>query len=368
MLQSILSYITLLSIYWVVLTQLKHLVLVSTQDIYNNITFIVAYSSLLSNNLPAFNMATNLDTATEDQLLGLTGVGAASAKNILKHLKSHRTITTLEKLLECAPHLDVESLKMQHSIGTWTSNIPDLQPGFAQKPDTPELPHEHLDDSKSQAVETDDQAQANKGTTTDKLLQEILDQQIAHVNAVKLLITKLKDEQKQVHQAHVQSVNAQIQEGISQLRLEVRTNKVLENWGAPNKAPGQKEPTAATAATPQEPKSEAPTSSKVNLGININAGAGQGLGARSKLASTKLESQSSQRAPLISEPQSNYDGGNFRDYISDSDGDEYDEGVNPPDIPLRTQQSSNRFPPRGRNSDRTAIGRTPHTRFAKLVD
>ena len=79
----------------------------------------------------------HLDAATEAELMGLQGVGAASANRILNHLKGHKTITSLQKLLELAPQLVVEQFQNYHKLGTWVSEIEEFRdirpPGLSPK-------------------------------------------------------------------------------------------------------------------------------------------------------------------------------------------------------------------------------------------
>ena len=68
----------------------------------------------------------HIDTATEEELITLPGVGGPSAKNIIRYLKTHKTFTKLVDLQSCAPHINVAQFHLLHIEGTWTSAIQDL--------------------------------------------------------------------------------------------------------------------------------------------------------------------------------------------------------------------------------------------------
>ena len=69
----------------------------------------------------------HLDSASEEQLISIPGIGGVSAKSIIKFLKVHKTVTTLDQLLSCAPQVQVDKLHQMHSDGTWTSNIAEFK-------------------------------------------------------------------------------------------------------------------------------------------------------------------------------------------------------------------------------------------------
>ena len=65
----------------------------------------------------------HLDSATEEDLLSLPGVGGSSAKKIVQYLKVHKSIKTLAELQSCAPQIQIANFQMLHTEGSWTSEF-----------------------------------------------------------------------------------------------------------------------------------------------------------------------------------------------------------------------------------------------------
>ena len=176
-------------------------------------------------------MALHLDSATEDQLLGIHGVGGSSSKAIIKFLKQHKTFTSLKQLKECAPQLDVEQFRMQHDIGTWTSEISEFRNPALSTNDTPDKP------------DSDTLANANTDTIQDVIAEEtpegatsvedkLIESGESSYRHEMLELRKFVERQiEAVSNAFMTTLN----NTATQLRVEMRTTKVVNAQNA--KAP-----------------------------------------------------------------------------------------------------------------------------------
>ena len=239
----------------------------------------------------------HLDTATEDELMSLPGVGAPSAKNIVRYLRTHKTITKVADLQSCAPHISISQLLLLHKQGSWTSAIQDLKVEDMSKegtkdtletqaalPVTPgsETAHENPDEAeiKPDAAQKNlDETTTPQGTlvmTDDMSLQDMMKTLMttfgnfmSHQTNTNLLysnrLVSIESEVSQVNRT-LKHVSGQF----DQLRLEVRTGSAISSHYKRGAAP----PTCllpanspvAPSPTPEAPLPE--SDSKRGLGLN----------------------------------------------------------------------------------------------------